>query len=91
MIGVILALFDKKHVKSVLLCTVIGLKQINMYRLTTQEGKYRESSQLNQTKSQIECQIYDNHVILVRKIDAGAYRQIPKQIFHILNLLSKYS
>ena len=56
-----------------LLCTVIGLKQINIYRLTAQEGKYRESSQLNQTKSEIECQIYDNHDILVRKIDAGAY------------------
>ena len=74
-----------------LLCTAIGLKQINMYRLTTQEGKYRESSQLNQTKSQIECQIYNHHVILARKIDAGAYRQTPQQIFHTLNLLSKYS
>ena len=56
----------------------MGLKQIKMYRLlTTQEGKNRESRQLNKKISPIECQIYDNHVILVARIDTGGYHLTP--------------
>ena len=64
----------------------MDLKQINMYSLTTQEGKYGESSQLNQTKSQIECQVYDNRVIFVPKIHLT-----PHQILLTLNLMSEHS
>ena len=69
----------------------MGPKQINMYRLTAQEGKYRESSQLNQEKSQIGSQIYGNRVILVPKIDVGAYHLTPHQILLTLNLMSEHS